>query len=269
MELGQCLVQLVNRAGGSESKFVDVDRSDQKLAKRAVLEGGRDPWEAADRIGEPVLERLESEVAGDLDVELVCDLGVELLAAPLSREKAGCREGVASRLRADAVFVREDDDVLEGGLAADMSSAPRFGGLAWHDELGSESIRGDLIRIALNTADHRLLVDHGVVAHPEVSELMGEREALAGYGLGAVDEGQREVRLRDVRAGEAVHQLEDDCVETTAVLDRRQEVWDWAVIGVAELLARITGALGATVRIKRARHAASIGRASRPRKRSI
>src|SRR4051812_45299711 len=98
MELGQRFVQLVRSAGGPYGELVDVDRADQQLPERVVLDCARKTREALNGVRETVIQGLESEHLADLDVEVLGDLCVELRTSGGGRDGPGGLKGVARSL---------------------------------------------------------------------------------------------------------------------------------------------------------------------------
>lgn len=181
-----------------------------------------------------------------LDVQLVFDLGIELPGATRVGHHARRLERVPRRLSADAVLSGEPNDVFERHRSTHVLPTPCGDGLLGHQELSRERVRADLVGIVQVAADCDLVVDHGAVPHAEMTELVREREPLAGDRLISVDEQQWAAWLLDVRTCDAVQEIEDDDV-CAARLGGSQHIGQRPAAAEAEIAARFSGSLRAGV----------------------
>ena len=196
-------------------------------------------------------------------MQVVRDLGVDLPLALVAGQHLGRLERVAGGLRADAVLGGQQHDVLERHAGARVLRAPRGDRVLGQQELGGERVGADLVGVVLEGADRDLPVDDLAVPHPQMAELVGEREALARDRLICADEDQRAAGLGDVGPGDPLGEIEDDDVRA-ALLGHPQDVGQWPLACQAQLRPCLARALRAGVGVL-ARHPGSVWSCQIPR----
>jgi hypothetical protein len=176
----------------------------------------------------------------------------------LVRELAGALRGhelqrvqpVQRRDRGDAEGPGEQHDVLEVRLGFDERTHARARG----QQLGGEGVGLDLPRVTRAGREGRGGVDRrAVMAAAGMSELVGDREALALDGLRAVDPDDRADAVAPQGAGDVVGERADDHRQARVVLDQREHAADGRDLVEAQALPCLARALRAAIGVQ-ARH---------------
>jgi hypothetical protein len=205
-------------------ELLDADIASEQDREGAAADPRRETRQLPNQAGDDVVGHAEPERLDHPEVLAGVDL-VEDPLAQLSCRKTRRSQPATRGLGADAELGGEADDRLERHGVALVARDPRGGRRPGHQQLGGEDVRLHLLRFAGQVRQHRRRVDASRVAEPMMSVLVREREALALRRVGAVDEGDSAVRHVEVRAGDAVAEVQDRDVDPIG-LDPAQEVVD-------------------------------------------